>query len=139
MADGTYNRGTYEIATGTTIWGSSDVRCMLVSTAYTPNRDHNVVDDVVANEISGAARQTLASETVTENDTDDRTDLDCADVTFPAVPGTVAIGYVVFFRHTGSDATAPLLFWKDFTSAGKSTNGGDVGVTMPANRIASIT
>ena len=138
MADLTYTRGTYEVASGTTIWGTSDIRCMLVSTAYTADKDHNTVSDAVANEIPSATRQALASMTVTEDDANDRTDLDAADIVFATVPGTVAIGGVVIFRHTGSDATAPLLCFKDLSSANKSTNGGDVTIVWASGRIVSV-
>lgn len=60
-------------------------------------RDYDTLADLLAgasNEQTTVGRKTLASVTVTVNDTNDRVDIDCADVTWTAPTGN-AIGAVV--------------------------------------------
>lgn len=66
-----YNRGKYLLATGALDLSTADVRMALVTSSYTFNPDHNTMDEV-SNEVTGTgySRKTLATLTVTENDTD---------------------------------------------------------------------
>lgn len=117
MANGVYNRGKYEILSGGTVWGSSDVRMLLVKSSYTFDATHNYVSDVVAASaeisVAGYARVALTSEAVTEDDSNSRAYGDADDVTFAALTAGQTIGGAVLFRHTGVDATAPVLGFID--------------------------
>ena len=115
MANGVYNKGLYELAAALTDLDAADLRVLLVNGGYTFSKAHNFVADVVANEITAAgyARQALTGKTVTEDDTNNRAYLDADDPVFPAMAAGETIGGAVVFRHTGSDATAPLLFFID--------------------------
>lgn len=73
--------------------------------------DYDTLADILAgasNEQTTAGRKTLASVTATVNDTDNRVDIDCADVTWTSPTGN-AIGAVVICYDpdttTGDDTT----------------------------------
>ena len=84
------------------------------------------------------ARATIASPTATHDDTNNRTVLDAADLTFSALGAGATIGgAVVFKRVGGTDASSdPLIAFVDLNDL--VTNGGDVGVAWSANGIARI-
>lgn len=140
MANGVYNKGLEELAQATTDLQGADLRLMLVKSSYTFNKDHLTVDDGSANDpashevtVSGYARQALANEVVTRDDTNDFTYLDADDVVFTALAAGETIGGAVLFRHTGADGTAPLIAFYDLVDT--ATNGGNVTVqwNTPAN------
>lgn len=113
------------------------LKVMLLTSSYTPAATHNFVSDCVANELSGAgyARKTLASVTITEDDTNGVAYLDAADVTWTAINAGTA-KYIALFRSTGVDSTSPLYGVIDITSL--VTNGSDVTITWPATGILQL-
>ena len=134
MADLVTNKCKYELFTGDANLDAADLRMLLLKTAA-PTVDTNFVADIVANELTvgGYARQTLAGETVTEDDTNDFAYLDATDPVWAAlVAGETIIG-AVLFRQTGADATAPVYTFYDVTDT--PTNGGDFTLQLntPAN------
>lgn len=136
MANLVTNRCKYELFTGDANLDAADLRVLLLKT-YVIDADDNVVDDLVpgTNEITvgGYSRQTLSGETITENDTDDFAYLDATDPVFSSlVTGETVVG-AVLFRHTGSDATAPVYAGYDVTDT--PTNGGNITIQFatPAN------
>jgi hypothetical protein len=134
MADLVTNKCKYELFTGDANLDAADLRVLLLKTTA-PTVDTNFVSDIVANEITvgGYARQTLAGETVTEDDANDFAYLDATDPVFTAlVAGETIIG-AVLFRHTGADGTAPVYAFYD--TADTPTNGGDITIQFatPAN------
>ena len=135
MANSVTNKCKFELATGDANLDAADMRCLLLTTAGAPTADTNFVNDIVANEVSvgGYARQTLTGETVTEDDTNDFAYLDANDATFTALVAGQTIGWAILFRHTGSDATAPVYGNYDVTDT--PTNGSDVTIVWatPAN------
>jgi hypothetical protein len=140
MANGVYNKGLEELAQALTDLQGADLRLMLVKSTYTFNKDHLTVDDGSANDplsheitVSGYARQALANEAVTRDDTNDFAYLDADDVVFTALAAGETIGGAVLFRHTGTDTTAPLIAFYDLVDT--ATNGGNVTVqwNTPAN------
>jgi hypothetical protein len=136
MANFVYNKGLTELSTGGgTTWTSSDIRVVLVKSGYVANRDHDFLDDIgTANELTGT-RTALANLTKTQNDTDDNVILDADDLSI-TFTGT-AIGLVVY-RHTGSDATAPLLAFLDDAFPQTSDGGGASPLVWPANGVIKI-
>ncbi|MDX2006572.1 MAG: hypothetical protein SFU83_14965 [Meiothermus sp.] len=87
-----------------------------VSGAWDP--DLNTVADLLAvsgvTEMSGGsyARQSLASLTATEDDTNDRVNIDAANLTFGAVSGKSALALVIF-ENGASDAARNLVGYYD--------------------------
>lgn len=132
MASITYNKGAFQIQSGTLVYTTDTIKAMLVQSSYTPNKDHNFVSDVVASEISvsGYSRQTLASKTLTEDDTNDRVVYDAADPAFGSLAAGQTIGGVVIFKDTGADGTSPLIFFND--TADTATNGNTVTFQIDA-------
>lgn len=134
MADLVTNRCKFELFTGDANLDAADLRMLLLKTAG-PTVDTNVVADIVANEItvSGYARQALAGETVTEDDTGDFAYLDAVDPVWTSLAAGETIVFAVLFRQTGSDATAPVYCGYDIVDT--ATNGGDITISFatPAN------
>lgn len=96
-------------------------------------RDYDTLDAILAgasNEQTDMGRKTLASVTVTVNDTDDRVDIDAADVTWTEATGD-PIGAVVICYDpdtTGGDDTALIPLTKHDVSM--TPDGSDFTLTI---------
>lgn len=144
MASGVYNKGKYSIGKGTVDWENDTIKVMLLNTSHAFNPDHNFVGDIVANEISGVAnytggfggsgRKTLATATVTENDTDDAADYDAVDPAWTALGAGDTIRYAVYIKEITNDAASVLICCQDL-GANYPTNGGDFSLTLNARGI----
>lgn len=142
MADAAYNRGKFLIGNSSLNWATDDIRVLLLDNAdpYTFSPDHNFVADLTpaTNELAGTGyvRKVLGSKAVTENDTNDRAELDAADVVWTGLNAGTAKAAVVF-RQVTTDADSELLFYMDsgfpFTS-----NGGDLTWQVNAAGIATV-
>lgn len=130
MASAAYPEGLDAILTAGVNLTSADIRCILVDSAdYTYSAAHEFLSSV-----PGGARVstfTLASKTVTAGV------FDAADGTFTAVTGDPSEALILYV-HTGSDATARLLFYIDGISV--TPNGGDIAVAWDngANKIVKF-
>lgn len=125
-------------------WDTDDIRFLLVDatggTAADP--DDDFVADVSANECGATnyARTGSTSGRTTTNPADgsDIITLDAADITFTALGNgtneTVGGGW--FYLHTGSDATARLIIFVDFTN--RLTDGQDFPVIFNSSGIIRI-
>ena len=102
MSETTTNRGKYRAIAA--LVAATDLRMLVFTGTQTGvnNPDLNTVADLDA--VSSVAihseRIALASITTTEDDTNDRAALDCADVTFASAAGVTAQG-VAIYDHTG--------------------------------------
>lgn len=134
---------------------SDTIKVMLVgtATAYTPNKDHDFVDQAGANdpvdsEISttnyvggfgGAGRKTLASKTISANDTNDRVELDAADVVWTALgpaSGGPTLAAAIIIKEVTNDAASPMFCYQDFTDT--VVNGGDVTLSFASGGFLQI-
>lgn len=143
MANGVYNREKRNLANGTSNLAEAglDLRVMLVNTGYTFNPDHNFVDNSGAGDpidqeitVGGYARQALANQTVTQDDTNDFAYLDADDAVFTALASGQTIGGAIVFDNAGGADTARFLIaFYDLTDT--ATNGGNVTIqwATPAN------
>lgn len=117
MASGVYNRGKYNLSNGVADFGADTILVALVTSSYTPSEAHNVVADLT-NELSGGsyARGTLATKTVTENDSTNRIEFK-ADAQVFALLGAAAgtPKYAILIDDTL--ANDPLICWIDLGSA----------------------
>lgn len=156
MASGSYQRNVVKMLDGTIAYLTDTIKMLLVSTAtaYTYDPDHEFVDAGGANDIidaeanvtnytrgyGGAGRKTLASKTMTNNDTSNRVELDCADVTWTALGGasnqTLAAA-VVLKEGAANDTTSRMFAYLDFTDT--ATNGGDITVQIATNGFLNFT
>jgi hypothetical protein len=110
---------------------SSDTIKLTLHTGYTPNIDsHQVWADVSATEYTTAANytaggKTLASLAVSQDNTNDRGEVDAADVTWtslgPLTPATPS--HAILWDDTPTSPADPLIgYWELGTTA---TNGGN--------------
>ena len=119
------------LTAGIDIENDSGVKAMLLSTAYTPNKDHDFVDDINANELSGtgyaggfagSGRKTLASRAIVQDDSGDVSYADCADITWTAInAGT--IGHIAIIKEITNDAASVIIAIID--TADVTTDGGN--------------
>jgi hypothetical protein len=128
MASTVYNNFKRALAEGEIDLASATLKVMMTA-GYTPNPDHVYVtaSGAAAAEIAvtgyvggygGAGRKTLASVTVTQNDTIDKVVLDAADVTWASLAvGATPTRALIIIEQGGSDATAILLGAVDIGSS----------------------
>lgn len=144
MASNVYNSAEELLHNGGLDWDTStSIKVMLVTSSYTPNKDHQYVSDVVAAELSGtgytggyggSGRKALAARAVNKDNASDQVRMDdTADVTWTAInAGTPA--YAIVFREITSDAASPVICCCEITSP-VATNGGDYTLQWATNGI----
>jgi hypothetical protein len=146
MAGFTYNAGSTALQNGTVDYlTDSNVKIMLLTDAYTPNKDHATVTAIAGSEVSvsgyvggfnGAGRKVLGSKTLTTNTTDDRTQYDAADPSAWTLAAGEDVKYaVVVWENTDDDGSIPL-FLIDFAEGTIPTNGGTFTFSFPATTFA---
>lgn len=110
MTDNFTNRGKYLVSQGL---GSLDLRWLVFTGTQTgtDDVDLNTVADLDA--VSGVAIHTeriaATSETITEDDTNNRVNFDCANLSFAASIGTTAQGVALYDEGNGTDAGRQLI------------------------------
>lgn len=135
MANTLFDKARQRYLEGQFNWLSDTVKCYLVSTsAYTVNPStHEFISDISSSaRIAGPV--TLTAKTTTNGAAD------AADCTFTAVSGG-AIGAIVLYVDTGSEATSPLIAYLDTATGLPITpNGGDIIITWDngTNRIFKV-
>lgn len=146
MASTVYNKFAAEIMNGGIAPLTDTLKFILLKSSYSPAKTHNFVSDVSAHEadvsgetwgFSGTGRKTLASKAVTENDSNNRGELDCADVTWSSLATGNNIQYVACYKQGTSDADSKLLGVFDNGSA-IPTNGGNLTYQVAANGFINI-
>jgi hypothetical protein len=137
MADIVYNKMTHLLATGALNMSTEDIRVLLATTTYAPDKDHDFVNDIT-NEVSGGSgyvRKALANETVTLDNTNDWTKFTHDPLVWTAANfGTFR--YMIYYVHNVADNAAALLKCIDLTSV--VTNGGNLTITPHANGSCTI-
>ncbi|MFL6145574.1 MAG: hypothetical protein ACJ72N_27400 [Labedaea sp.] len=95
--------------------------------------DYDTVSALLAaatNEQSTMGRKTLASVSVTVDDTNDRVNLDCADITWSGATGNAISDILICYdpdTGTGTDADLVPLSWHDFSA---TPDGSDITATV---------
>lgn len=122
---------------------SDTLKIMLLRSTYTVNPDHKFVSDIVANEASatnyaggfaGAGRKTLASKTITADDTNNRAVFSAANpAAWTALGGATnnTLRYCAIVKEITNDAASQVIAILDF-GADFNTNGGDFSVAFNA-------
>ncbi len=122
---GWYNNALEQLMNGGLDLDTADLRVALVNASYTPDVDnHDFLDDVVANELSGTGyvRKALTSETVAQDNTNNRGTLSADNPTWTGANfGTAA--KAIIYVEGASDAARLLVAYIGF--ANTVTNGGD--------------
>jgi hypothetical protein len=111
MAETVTNKGKYLLST-VGINNLTVRACIFTGTATgTNNPDLDTVADLDA--VSGVSihseRLTPGSITVTEDDANDRANIDCANLTFAAAPGVTAQGLAFYHEVSAADASRQLI------------------------------
>lgn len=126
MASGVYN--TYKAKDGNDWAAGADsaYKCLLVTSSYTPNPDHDFVADVSpgSNEITGGgyARQNMASRAKSIVDGSDRAEHSANNPIFSSLSGPAAPRYAIVYRVVSTDSDHQLVAWIDL-GAGLSIVG----------------
>lgn len=139
MANAGYNFAAKKFIDGALNWASADLRLLLVDAGYTFNKDHDFVDDVVADELSGTgyARKTLAGEATSLDNVNDRAEGDANDVTWTGIDAGTAKAAIIFVQVT-NDADSYLVCYIDTGGFPITTNGGDLSIQFNAEGVIQI-
>lgn len=108
------------------------IKVMLVTSAYTPDQDAHTKLSDITNEVTGtgytAGGATLASKTVTQDNTNDKGVMDCADITWSTSTIT-ARGAVLYKSRGGASSSDELIAYYDF-GTDKSSVAADFTITI---------
>jgi hypothetical protein len=136
MSNSLYTKAKQGLISGNIDLDTDDIRAVLVDGAdYTPNlASHEFLSSIPAGArvaVSGA----LQNKTVTDGV------FDADDIVIAAVSGD-QFEYIVLYKHTGSDATARLIYLIDTATGLPCTpNGSDITLSWDsgANKIFKLT
>lgn len=109
-------------------WTNDTIKCIILSSAHSPDPDDDYVADVSANEASGANRPTLSSKALTIDDTNNEKTMEAADPTFTGVNENVSGFYV--YKEVNNDADSVLIAWLEFSSV-QNPGGSNFTPALP--------
>jgi 3-keto-L-gulonate-6-phosphate decarboxylase len=109
MANALYDPGREGFLDGSIDWDTDDIREMLVLSSYAFSAAHKFVADLGA--VDNGRSAALGSKTVANGVAD------AADISLVATAATASKA-LVYFKHTGVDATARLIAYVDTPTAG---------------------
>jgi len=128
MANFAYTKVTNKLATAALNMSTADIRALAVMTNTTADTEKDVnfiADFTTLDEFNGAnyARTTFATQTVTQDNANDRTELDTEDIAYTALgAGTRQMaGHVIYVHVTNDSDSYPIAFIDDnmpFTAQG---------------------
>ena len=105
--------------------GGDTIKVALVTSSYSADIDSHDMFDDVTNEVSGtgysAGGNTLASQAVTQDNTDDEGVFDASDTNW--ANSTITARGAVVYKSTGVASTSPLICYFDFGSDQISSSG----------------
>lgn len=126
MANAMTNFGKGQLLNGTIDMANDTLKLMLITDSHTPDIDaEEYIDDVSANEVSGAGYtaggQELTTPSVTVDDTNNRAYFDADDAEWTTA--TITARYAYLYKDTGTPGTSPILGYYDYTE-NKSSSAG---------------
>lgn len=130
MAEVVYNVGKARALAGLITSGTANLAAALVITSKTGAADPDLATmaaiDAVGTVAFHSQRVTLTSVTVTTDNTNDRVNIDSADITFPAAAGVTALAMIVYDKTTDTTDTTriPIAFYDTNFGAGVPLDGG---------------
>lgn len=111
MAETVTNRGKYRALSA--LLAASDLRMLVILGTQTGVNDPDLNTVAGLDAVSGVSihseRIALTGEAVTENDTDNRAELDSSNVVFAAAAGVTAQGVAIYDEGSGSDSGRDLI------------------------------
>lgn len=133
MASIIYNSCLDDAVRGNIDFDTDSFKIMLVTSSYTADKDTHTKRSDVTNEVTGTGYTsggTATTVTVTKDTTNDRIDIDFADVSFSSA--TITAAGAVIYKTTGTASTDNLVAYLDFGGDVTSTNGTfTVDITSP--------
>lgn len=141
MASGWYNSGLRDVADRTIDLVADTIKVILVTSTYTPNKDHAFASDLT-NELSGtgytggfngAGRKTIGSKAFATDTTNDRVTFTFGAVTWTAI-NAGSPKYAILVKEITNDAATRLIAYLDLGTV--TTNGGDLTITPDATNKA---
>lgn len=118
---------------------SDTIKIALVTSTYSPSIDNHDFFNDITNEVSGtgytAGGATLASKTVTQDNTNDKAVFDAADVTWTT--SSITARGAILYKSTGVSSTSPLIGYIDF-GADKTSDGGTFQITISTSGLLNI-
>lgn len=140
MASAFFNNYYEALGNADIDFGANTFKAMLMTTAYTFDKTDAFRSDL-SGEASGAGYtaggQTLDNVTITQDDTNNRANIDFDNETFSTVTVTDVNAYVIY-KDTGNAATDILVAYIEFTEGAQSTVGGNFTIIPPAGGAFSI-
>lgn len=126
MASIIYNSALYDALNGDIDYGADAFKVMLVTSAYTPNKDTHLKRSSVTNEVAASGSYAAGGGTVTvtvTNDTaNDRQDISLGGTSFTTA--TITARAAVYYKARGGASSADeLVAYIDFGSDITSTAG----------------
>lgn len=126
MASLLYNSAMRDEATGAIDYDTDTFKVMLVTSAYTENKDTHTKRSDITNEVVGtgytAGGQTVAATVSAVDTANDRVDITFAQVTWPA--STITARKAVYYKSRGGASTADELVMVDDFGADVTTVAG---------------
>lgn len=117
------------------------VKAALMTTSYTFDADTHAFYSDLTGEASGtgytAGGQAVDNLTITQDNTNDRANIDFDDEVFSTVTVTNVDAYVLY-KDTGTASTSPLIAYIEFTEGAQSIAAGNFTVTPPAAGVHTI-
>lgn len=137
-----YNDGKMKILDGTIDLDTDAIKVSLHTSTYSPDIDGHTFFSDLDNELGAsggytAGGETLASKTVSADDTNDRGVFDAADLTWNALTPSAAYRYGVVYKDTGVSSTSPLIAYLDF-GANQDPAGSDFTIQWHTDGILYI-
>lgn len=147
MAVVKYNVAKKRIIDGDLHFDTDDIRVLLLEAASDVNADDTTVQAVLARAgtteltSSGYSRATLANKATSQDDTNDRAEMDCDDITFSLVSQTASetvVALLVYLHVTNDSDSIPL--WTDDTPAEfpLTPTGADIVLTVNAEGLVQL-
>lgn len=131
MADIVYNSFKKHLMSGNIAPLTDTLKCMLVTSSYTPDQDAHEYADDVTNEVTGtgytAGGATLASKTITQDNDNDVVVFDFADPAW--TDSSITARGAVIYKDTGTPSTSPLIAYLDFITD-RQTIGVDFNIRI---------
>jgi hypothetical protein len=138
MASGIYNRLKANVLNKVIDLEADTIKVMLLDNGYTFDPDHDVIADVSSDQITGTGYTsggvTLASKSVTQDDTNNLAKFDAADAEWTSA--TFTARYAVVYDDTVSGD--PLICCIDFGSD-KTVTGGTFTIQWNSSGILTLT
>lgn len=138
MPANAYGLAVRSIISGEVNFLSNTVKCLLLTSSYTPNQDTHRYRSDLTNELAAtggytAGGVTLGSKTVAYDNASNTLTLDSADPEWASLTAS-AVRYAVFYVDTGTASTSPLLSYINF-GADQAPASQTFRITLPATGI----